>query len=398
MLNLAIYLLLAGSAWSLTTGSSCIDGLVPVKVSADPIKFDLPPPNSQSDLTAFLTRLTSETSNVTSAIKGRAVHLEATYNIWSMLCIPAGFPQNGSGIVEFAIHGINFDHSYWNFGGPGSPYNYVDAALEAGHAVFIYDRLGVGKSSKPDGIQEVQLATEIEVAASLVDILKCSNEGCTGGAGRDTFISEIELKNATFIGVGHSFGSLQLSGLASKYGNLFDASILTGFSSYSGGQKASLVAFGLTIASQQNPKRFGSLSSSYLATEGIYNDQMNFFRYPSFNFSALQLALDTKGTLTIGELLTQSTSPALNYTKPVFIVTGDKVFIFCGGDCYQALNGSGNLIDSTNTLFPATSDFSTYIPSETGHAVNVHYSAPGTYREIQAWISKRFGDRTSHSV
>ena len=37
---------------------------------------------------------------------------------------------------------VNFDHTYWSFGGKGSKYNYVEAAVNAGYAVFSYDRLG----------------------------------------------------------------------------------------------------------------------------------------------------------------------------------------------------------------------------------------------------------------
>lgn len=102
---------------------------------------------------------------------------------------------------------INFDHSYWNFGGEGSPYNYVDAALKAGHATFIYDRLGssmfytsffccssdigVGESAKPDGIKEVQEDTETEVAAELIKYIR---RGETG------------YQFQQIIGIGHSAG------------------------------------------------------------------------------------------------------------------------------------------------------------------------------------------------
>jgi hypothetical protein len=68
------------------------------------------------------------------------------------------------------------------------------------------------------------------------------------------------------------------------------------------GRMAAFAGFGLTIASNQNPIRFskapfvlrpvvyptddfflGLLSSSYLATEGISNDQLTFFRYPAYD-------------------------------------------------------------------------------------------------------------------
>lgn len=84
-----------------------------------------------------------------------------------------------------------FDHTYWTLGGPGSKYNYVDAALNAGHAILVYDRLGTGKSDKPHGIKEVQTPTHVEIAVQLLGYLKGSEHGHSFDR---------------FIGVGHSYG------------------------------------------------------------------------------------------------------------------------------------------------------------------------------------------------
>jgi hypothetical protein len=50
---------------------------------------------------------------------------------------------------------------------------------------------GVGASSKPDGIKEVQTSTEVEIAARLVDYLRGDTHG---------------FKFGKVVGVGHSFG------------------------------------------------------------------------------------------------------------------------------------------------------------------------------------------------
>ncbi|KII91729.1 hypothetical protein PLICRDRAFT_123246 [Plicaturopsis crispa FD-325 SS-3] len=368
----ALPLVLSAFVASTYATYNCTTMKVPVSVSLETTKLDLSAPANETELTALVTQIVSATSNVTSALVKGTELLNATYEIYSQLCIPAGFKQNGT--LEFAIHGINFDHSYWTFGGKGSPYNYVEAAINAGHAIFIYDRLGVGHSTKPDGIKEVQLSTEIAVAESLVKHVRKGIDGHTFGK---------------VVGIGHSFGSIQLVGLAAKHGNVVDATVLTGFSTYSGSTQATFAGFGVRFAAQQNAKRWGNLTNSYLATQGIYNDQLTFFHYPEFDFANLELAETTKATLTIGELLTQGealASPATSYTGPVFVVTGDKDFIFCGANCYQSMNGSANLLEPSKALFPAASSFSTYIPVGTGHAVNQHFSAPETYRVIEKWI------------
>ncbi|KAF5320622.1 hypothetical protein D9611_013738 [Ephemerocybe angulata] len=147
-------------------------------------------------------------------------------------------------------------------------YNYVEAALHAGHAILIYERLGTGKSNKPDGISKVQLATHIEIAAQLVRYLRI------GKPGGSQFNRVVE--------VGHSFGSVTLFGLVGKYGNVLDAMVLTGFAPLGGFAFSAFAAVGWTIASAGDPKRFGSLSSSYMISEGVSNDQRSFFRYGNY--------------------------------------------------------------------------------------------------------------------
>jgi pimeloyl-ACP methyl ester carboxylesterase len=105
------------------------------------------------------------------------------------------------------VHGIGFDHTYWNLGGNGSENNYVESAITAGRSILIYDALGVGLSSTPDGIMVVQRSADIEIAAALVQALKTGWDGCQFGK---------------VVGVGHGYGSSQLLGVAEKYAALLD--------------------------------------------------------------------------------------------------------------------------------------------------------------------------------
>ncbi|PPR03475.1 hypothetical protein CVT26_007881 [Gymnopilus dilepis] len=366
-------LVLITSTFSLSSEAAvqphCQQAIVPVKVTAHPQVISLDAPKDQEELTGLVVSMISQQSNVSQSVHGPTT-LTTTYNIWTLLCLPSNSKPN---VLEFAVHGINFDHSYWNFGGEGSPYNYVDAAVRNGHAIFLYDRLGVGQSSKPDGIKEVQQDTEIEVAAELIRYIR-------KGGTKNVF--------RTIIGIGHSFGSLQLAGIATRYPDLLNATVLTGFTPYTGGLNTASAAFGLTIAAQVDRTRFGALSNSYLATGTISNDQAPFLLYPFFDSGVLRLASQTKQTATIGEFLTLGASPATNYTNPVLVVAGDKDFIFCGGDCYQSFAGFDNLVEAAQILFPSTSRFNFSIPANTGHAINLHHAAKDVYKTIQSWISE----------
>ncbi|KAF8888598.1 hypothetical protein BD779DRAFT_1672262 [Infundibulicybe gibba] len=364
------------AALSVSGTYNCTDMMFPVSISAEAARLNISKPADQVALTAFVTtflaeppRLSLVWTQLRQLIKYGPSCVFRTTSVmmvcWSLLYMGIANVLLCRWLEANGTDSIGFDHSYWIFGGEGSPYNYVEAAITAGHAIFIFDRLG----NKPDGIREVQFQTEVEVANQLLECLPK------------------KLSFGEIVGVGHSFGSSHLLGLVTEYGNKFDAMVLTGFSSYSGGIPVTIAAFGLTIASIQNSTRFGSLESSYLSTATASNDQTIFFHYGGFEQAIADLASLSKETVTLGELVTQTAGVASNYTNPVLIVTGEKDLVFCGGNCYQPLNGSQNLVNLTQELFPASA-FSTYIVPKSGHAVNLHTSAPDTFLLIENWIKQ----------
>ncbi|THU89998.1 hypothetical protein K435DRAFT_864701 [Dendrothele bispora CBS 962.96] len=150
------------------TSFNCTEFFVPVSISAQTVELNLGSPHNQSELTSLVTRMTYLESTIVDEVTVGPSMVNATYNIWSQLCVPDGFEEDG--VIEFTIHGGTENHTYFNFG-KESPYNYAEAALKAGHAIFTYDGLGVGNSDKPDGIQEVQIGTETAVAIALVEKL-----------------------------------------------------------------------------------------------------------------------------------------------------------------------------------------------------------------------------------
>jgi hypothetical protein len=210
----------------------CIEKVVRVHITADTMDIQIPTPRDQSQLTSLITEITSQTSNITSSVK-KGPELDTAYDIWAQLCVPAKFPRDGKGILEFAIHGyevtildlhsdsylsfvestsiirtgtlVGQDHSttmlmrLWRLVMPSL---FTTGSVSFQFRVRLYrisvDELqpGVGKSSKPDGIKEVQLSTEIEVAAALVQNLKT----------RQDFDFQSEYNKAKIIGVGHSYG------------------------------------------------------------------------------------------------------------------------------------------------------------------------------------------------
>ncbi len=69
----------------------------------------------------------------------------------------------------------------------------------------------------------------------------------------------------------------------------------------------------------------------------------------------------------------------------VLVVTGDHDFLFCGGSCYVNDTSYPAMV---STLYPNASSFESYLPQVTGHGLNLHYSAPVTYKEMLDWLKK----------
>jgi hypothetical protein len=82
----------------------CKEQVLRVHVTADTMDIQIPAPRDQSQLTSLITEFTSQTSNITSLVKKGPV-LDTAYDIWTQLCVPAKFPRDGKGILEFTIHG-----------------------------------------------------------------------------------------------------------------------------------------------------------------------------------------------------------------------------------------------------------------------------------------------------
>jgi pimeloyl-ACP methyl ester carboxylesterase len=116
--------------------------------------------------------------------------VSGTYSISSKLCFPTSASPNSS-LIQILTHGVGFDKSYWGFF--SSEYSYQDAAALADCTTFSYDRLGIGASSHPDPIQDVQAPLEIAIAHQLIQKLR-------SGTIASTSFSHI-------VGVGHSLGS-----------------------------------------------------------------------------------------------------------------------------------------------------------------------------------------------
>lgn len=266
-----------------------------------------------------------------------------------------------------------FDQTYWDF---AQDYSYVDVAAANGYASFLYDRLGVGKSDKPDPVSVIQGPLEVEIAHTLANSL------------RDGHFSDAKFSKV--VGVGHSFGSIITQAVTQLYPDVLDAAILTGFSSDLSNQPTFILALNLALANENQPKRFGSLNNGFLVSSTSISNQIGFFKAPGFDPAILQKAEATKGTVTFGELnsLSGVGGSAGGFTKPVAVVDGVNDQPFCTGNCTYPTNVAQAV---KPMYYPnlADSNFGTYLAPLAGHGLNFHYSAAGAYDYIQKFLADR---------
>ncbi|KAK8861622.1 hypothetical protein IAR55_002445 [Kwoniella newhampshirensis] len=338
-----------------------------------------PPANQQVLVQSTVDQFTVGSTIMAQISNASKIDVEGTYSLWFEYCEPKqGAPK---GIFQ-THHGLVGNAGYWNVLLDGRTDNsFAESAAAAGWATLSYDRLGVGRSAKPDGTNVVQISFE---AAQSVAISQMLREGSLHDLGSFD----------TIVGVGHSYGSNLLTGVASTAPDAFDALVLTGFTANSTNGPLGLFAFQSTIASVAYPARFSADANDYVITPSVSNDQTGFFHfgsYPNYTQSALDKFTTTKGEYTLGQQNSIAGPLALdrsNFTKPVFVVTGENDAPFCAANCYVTSLGDGQTqLDTARDLYPSVSNFSTYVVAASGHGINFHTTAYEAYQQIINFVS-----------
>lgn len=261
---------LENAVLSLSAGghAACVQGDVAVSASTNlNQKVLIDGFSNQTVATETVVEFLQVNSTFPARVLGGNVNISDSFNTNAKICYPlTSVGQNASTSIHFLIHGIAFDKSYWDF---TEGYSYVDAAALAGYTTFFYDRLGTGASDHPDPLQIVQAPLEVEIAHSLIQSLR-------GGAFGKTAYTDI-------VGVGHSFGSMQLQAITADYPQDLDAVVLTGFTTNLAAMPSTLVGFNPAIANTNQPPRFADLPNGYWITDSPISNQLTFLRAPNFD-------------------------------------------------------------------------------------------------------------------
>ncbi|PWY72010.1 hypothetical protein BO83DRAFT_437926 [Aspergillus eucalypticola CBS 122712] len=332
----------------------CVSGTVKVNATTDKnLKFAYNLPSNQSQVTQTLVTLWSSGGDgYLKSLTSSTQRVSGSYDIEATYCLPADETSKTTK-VQLLTHGIGGDRHYWDF---ASGYSYIDTAAAAGYATFLYNRLGVGASSKEDPLNVVQSPLEMEILKTLASKLR---QGTLGDRAFSTVVGTL------------------------------DAAVLTGFALDSNGLPGFGLGLNAAIASETQPYRFSGLSAGYFVAGTAVSNQIAFSYDPGFDPEILSLADATKGSFTLDELftLTYVVNATSEFQGPVAVVAGNEDLPFCNGNCSSPTNILAGLVPA---LYPEVSEAktATYVAPAVGHNLNLHYAALGAFDFIQDFLEK----------
>nr|OQO28670.1 hypothetical protein B0A51_04781 [Rachicladosporium sp. CCFEE 5018] len=339
----------------------CTDFTVPITVTAPTVVPPFPALETHYDAVGLLSALTARNASNAPSQPPVINNITATFDISLRYCEPDHKRHASAKGVQVLSHGLGFDKSYWDFGGQGSEYDYISSATAAGFATLSYDRLGNGGSSVVDPYIVQQGPVQLAILTSITKRL------------RD---GDIHAKVARPAGgkvyhVGHSYGSLLTHGLLATAPNLSDVLGIEQFET----------STTFHLAKENQPKRFGNLSTGSLTWADELANQYNFLAWPYFDPAILAKAEAGKWPFSLGELITYAAVPnnASVYAGSVLLISGDVDRIYCAGDCTGTL-------ESAAKTFVGAKRVETYLQPRTGHGLNLHHNVTAGYKVMQDFL------------
>jgi pimeloyl-ACP methyl ester carboxylesterase len=297
------------------------------------------------------------------------------YNVFGELCSRGSIHHK---TIQITLHGATYSHLYWDFPFQPETYSYVRRATAAGYAVLNLDRIGIGQSDHPAS-DAVTIEANGYVVHQIVQALR----------GGDLVIHSFGRVRAERVAlVGHSLGSAIAIQEAGTYGDV-DGVVLTG-ASHTITPVLGEILSNLYPANLDPYFAERNIPDGYLTS--LPGQRGVFYQAPFYDPQVVAADDQTKETVTVAELNTAT--PALGLSTaihaPVLVVVGDFDAAFCTAPSCTA---SGSLSTEPG-FYPADACAEAVAIPDTGHDLNLHYSAPVTYDVILDWMDRRVGSNT----
>jgi pimeloyl-ACP methyl ester carboxylesterase len=317
-----------------------------------------------------------------------------SYSLAGEMCLPSGGRTPVTALL--ALHGLTYNHTYWDPGFEPDRYSFSRAMTAAGYAVLAIDRLGDGASSHPPSTAAT-LPVQAALTHSLIGML---HSGQVNG----------ERFPAVAL-VGHSYGTDVVMRESATW-NDAAAVIGTGWSSTP--QPATLTTAAAAMEPAGLDPMFAGrhLDPGYLTTRPGARGQDGLL-YSVADADPAMIAYDEdflRDTTASGEetsyyqrsgsiplarpdadnLAIPLSDHTDRITIPVLILDGAQDALFCGPDLVDCRTGK-TLRAHEQPFFPHAACLQGAVTPHSGHDLNLHRNAPDTYTTIRAWLDRSVG-------
>lgn len=284
----------------------------------------------------------------------------ANASIFAQICRPDQMPEGTS--VQILLHGGAYDHRYWDWPNRPETYSYVLAATQRKFVTVNIDRLGYGRSSRPDG-RQLSFELGAEAVSQLVDLIK------DGGLG---FVPGSVVLN------GHSMGGIVAEIVAGQNPDV-DGLIVSGLANSGGAPEDGDDEGGgppiqsLFVSATEDAKfADAGWADGYITTAPHVRGRL-FHAPDAIDPANMRLEEALKDTLGVAEIAAVQSGGAdrPEFAGPSLYVLGQFDVIACEGqDCAVRFHGSDAL----------------QIVAGAGHSLNVSTSAQAFYELTFEWL------------
>ena len=291
------------------------------------------------------------------------------YSLVGELCAIGGFDNK---TLQVLVSGAGYGSVYWDFPYQPETYSYMRAALAAGDAVFNFDRLGIGKSDHPFGMN-LDVDTQAYVLAQTISALTAEQ----------TYDAVVTL--------GHSFGSVIALSHALAHPEQVAGIVLTGYAHNVNPEFGPSMGQGIEVAAFGGPFVGDIFDPTYLISKP--GSRANAF-YTSANTDPGVVLTDdlTRQTTAAGELISMNkyfADQSLGLAVPVLMIVGDDDFLVCGGDL-DCSDHAAIIANETPYYSPAAC-LELIVLDDTNHNANLHKNAPQTFALMLDWVGRYVG-------
>lgn len=294
-----------------------------------------------------------------------------TDRVYGELCSPS---TSGS-VLQILVHGITYDHHYWDFPGFAGRYSYADYMNKAGYPTLALDRIGSGRSSHP-------LSAAVTVSSNarvLHQVVQAARSGQIPGGPYDSIVL-----------VGHSYGTLTSELAAATYHDV-DGVIGTGWLHLPG------VVQTAGLASRLLPAGLDPKFPELLLDPGYLTSRpgTRSFFYQTGNYDPAVLAADEalKQTATVTEFATFAEPALIGSTNsirvPTLLIVGEHDVFFCG-ELREDCSTSERVQQSQAPYWSDEAQLRTHVQPGAGHDVALELNNHDGFDAQLAWLREFF--------